>query len=200
MMITYVAFLRGINVGGRNLIRMDELARIFTSIGLRNVRTYIQSGNVIFDHTSANAAGLRKKIEKAIFDALGFEVTVIPRPLPELEAIFEQDCFSRVETGPEAVPFVVFLSDDPQTEARLPLISVSENIEVFDVKDRVAFALCRPKKNGLFGFPNKFVEKALGVAATTRNPNTVRKIIDLAQAESKSKTKPSRGTRSSRSK
>jgi len=199
-MIRYIAFLRGINVGGQKLIKMDELRRILTSIGLRNVQTYIQSGNVIFDHTSANADGLRKRIEKAIFEAVGFAVTVIPKSLAQVEAIVEQNPFSKIETGPEVVPFFVFLSDDPNAEPKLPLISVSENVEVFEVRERVAFALCRRKKNGLFGFPNKFVEKALGVAATTRNPNTVRKIIDLAVAESKTKTEQSRGTKSSRSK
>ena len=70
-MIRHVAFLRAINVAGQKLIKMEELARIFTATGFRNVRTYIQSGNVIFDHASGNSAGLRKKIEKTLRGAQG---------------------------------------------------------------------------------------------------------------------------------
>ena len=180
-MIRYVAFLRGINVAGQKLIKMDELGRTFTSLGFRNVRTYIQSGNVIFDHTSANSAGLRKKIEKAIHEVFGHEVTVILRPLSDIEAIVTRNPFRKVETGADAVPFVVFLADDPKTKPKLPLVSVTENIEVFEVRDRAAFTISRRKKNGSFGFPNKFVEKELGVAGTTRNVNTVWKIVAFAE-------------------
>ena len=74
-MTRYVAFLRAINVAGQKLIKMDELARIFTAAGFKNARTYIQSGNVIFDATSANTVALRKKIERALQDVLSITVT-----------------------------------------------------------------------------------------------------------------------------
>lgn len=181
-MIRYVAFLRAINVAGQNLIKMDELRRIFTSMGLRNVRTYIQSGNVIFDHPSTNSDGLQKKIEKTLRGVLGYEVKVILRPLTEIEAIVARNPFRKIKPGADVVGlFVVFLSDDPKTRPRLPLVSTTENVEVFELKDRAAFIVCRRKKNGLFGFPNKFVEKELGVAGTTRNITTVRKIVDFTR-------------------
>jgi uncharacterized protein (DUF1697 family) len=181
-MIRYVAFLRAINVAGQNLIKMDELRRIFTSMGLHNVRTYIQSGNVIFDHPSTNPDGLQKKIEKTLRGVLGYEVKVILRPLTEIEAIVARNPFRKIKPGADVVGlFVVFLSDDPKTRPRLPLVSTTENVEVFELKDRAAFIVCRRKKNGLFGFPNKFVEKELGVAGTTRNITTVRKIVDFAR-------------------
>jgi uncharacterized protein (DUF1697 family) len=180
-MIRYVAFLRAINVAGQKLIKMEELRRIFTSMGLRNVRTYIQSGNVIFDHASANSNGLRKKIEKTLLGILGYEVTVILRPLAEIEAMVKRNPFRKVPAGSEVGLFVVFLSDDPKTKPTLPLVSITENVEMFEVKDRAAFVVSRRKKNGFFGFPNKFVEKELGVSATTRNVTTVRKIVDFAR-------------------
>jgi uncharacterized protein (DUF1697 family) len=181
-MIRYVAFLRAINVAGQKLIKMEELRRIFTSAGLRNVRTYIQSGNVIFDHPSANPDGLQKKIEKTLLSVLGYEVTVIVRPLTEIEAIVARNPFRKIKPGADVALFVVFLSDDPKTKPRLPLVSNTENVEVFELKDRAAFTISRRKKNGLFGFPNKFVEKELGVAGTTRNITTVRKIVDFVKA------------------
>lgn len=180
-MIRYVAFLRAINVGGQKLIKMAELARIFTAAGFRNVRTYIQSGNVIFDAASANQVALRKKIEKTLQPALGYEVTVILRSLAEVEAIVRRDPFKKIETGAEAMLFVVFLSAEPKRKPKLPRASKTENLEVFAVKDRAAYIVSHRKKNGWFGFPNKFVEKELGVLGTTRNWSTVNKILKAAE-------------------
>ena len=180
-MIRYVAFLRAINLAGHKLIKMEELARIFTAAGFKNARTYIQSGNVIFDAGSANAAGLRKKIETTLQSVLGYEVTVILKPLAEIEAIVNRNPFRKVKAGPDVVVFVVFLSGEPMRAPKLPLVSKTENVEVFEVKDRAAFIVCYRKKNGLFGYPNKFVEKELGVLGTTRNWNTVNKILKAAE-------------------
>ncbi len=180
-MIRYVAFLRAINVAGQKLIKMDELARIFTAAGFKNARTYIQSGNVIFDATSGNAVALRQKIERALQDVLGYEVTVILRPLTDIEEIVKRNPFKTVKTNADAVPYVVFLSEEPQRTPKLPLISITENLDVFAVRDRVAFVVARRKQNGRGGFPNKFVEKELGVPGTTRNWNTVNKILEAAE-------------------
>jgi uncharacterized protein (DUF1697 family) len=71
---------------------------------------------------------------------------------------------------------------EPNSRPKLPLISATENLEVFAIKDRAAFILCHRKKNGWFGFPNNFIEKQLGVSATTRNWTTVRKIVARANS------------------
>ena len=180
-MIRYVAFLRAINVAGQKLIKMEELARIFTAAGLKNARTYIQSGNVIFDSTSANAVALRKKVEQALLNVLGYEVTVMIRPLANIEEIVRRNPFKKIKTSAEAVVYVVFLSDEPRHVPRLPLVSAVENLDIFEVRDGAAFIVTRRKKNGLFGYPNKFVEKELGVLGTTRSWNTVNKILKAAE-------------------
>ena len=179
--MVYVAFLRGINVGGRRLIKMDELARIFTSAGLKNVRTYIASGNVIFESGSANKATLTRKIEKALQEALGYEVTVVLRTLNELEGIVARNPFKGKLSGGDIMQCVVFLADEPKSRIQIPLISTTENLEVFEVTDRTAFVVSGRKKNGSFGFPNNFVEKQFGVAGTTRNWSTVNKILRAAE-------------------
>jgi len=180
-MTRYVAFLRAINVGGQRLIKMEELARIFTAAGLKNVRTYIQSGNVIFDSSSANAVALRKKIEKALLNVLGFEVIVMLRPLADIEEIVKRNPFKKTKADADQALFVVFLSEEPRQNPKLPLTSIVENLEVLEVTDRAAFIVLRRKKNGLFSFPNKFIEKELGVSGTTRNWNTVNKILKVAE-------------------
>ena len=177
----YVAFLRGINVGGRKVIKMEELARIFTSAGLRNVRTYIASGNVIFESGSGSTTGLTKKIEKALLQALGYEVTAVLRALRELESIVARNPFKGKSSGGDIMQCVVFLADEPKSKIQIPLISTTENLEVFEVTDRTAFVVSGRKKNGSFGFPNNFVEKQFGVAGTTRNWSTVNKILQAAE-------------------
>lgn len=102
--------------------------------------------------------------------------------------IVERNPFKKIKAGADVMLFVVFLSDEPQSKPKLPLISTTENLEVFEVKDRAAFILSRRKKNGWFGFPNKFVEKELGVSGTTRNITTVRKIVDFANAHAQSRS------------
>ena len=116
----YVAFLRGINVGGRKLIKMEELARICTAAGLKNVRTYIQSGNVIFDSASAKKTALTRKIESALKRALGYEVTVIVRNISDLECLVARNPFKSRASGADVMQFVVFLSADPKTKIKIP--------------------------------------------------------------------------------
>jgi uncharacterized protein (DUF1697 family) len=193
-MIRHVAFLRGINVAGQKLIKMEELARIFASMGLRNVRTYIQCGNVIFDHASGNSVRLRKKIERTLQDVLGYEVPVILRPLADIEAIVERNPFRKIKADDDVMLCVVFLSAEPPSKPKLPLISATEKLEVFEVRDRAAFIVARRKKSGWFGFPNNFVEKELGVLATTRQVTTVRKIVDFANASPLETRKKSNST------
>src|SRR5262252_1304630 len=180
-MIRYVALLRGINVGGRRLIKMDELARICSGAGLRNVRTFIASGNVIFESASGNKAALTRKIEKALAAALGYEVTVILRTVESLAALVQQNPFRGRPQGKDVMQFVVFLAAEPQDKIKIPLISTTEKFEVFALIDGAAFILSRRKKTGWFGFPNNFVEKQFRVAGTTRNWSTVNKILKAAE-------------------
>ena len=179
-MITYIAFLRAINVGGQKLIKMEVLRRIFESLGLKNVRTYIQSGNIVFASTSTNSTALTRKIEQKLKEVTGHEVTVILRKFSEIEVLVKQNPFRRIKPGSDGVLFVVFLSAMPTTKPKLPLVSKPENLEVLTIKDGAAFVVSRRKKNGLFGYPNNFVEKQLGVSGTTRNWSTVNKIVGFA--------------------
>jgi uncharacterized protein (DUF1697 family) len=178
-MTKYVAFLRGINVGGKKLIKMDALGRAFQSLGFENVKTFIQSGNVFFDDAETDLDILTKKIEARIHKSFGFEVTVILQTVASLQGIIKRNPFKKVEPDSDLVMFVTFLSANPLPKPKLPLLFPAENVELIAIKDRAAFFLCRRKKNGMFGFPNALVEK-LGVSATTRNWTTVNKIVALA--------------------
>lgn len=175
-MIKYIAFLRGINVGGRKLIKMEALRRIFESMGFANVRTYIQSGNVIFEARKKNLSTLRTKIENELKNTLGYEVSVIVLAFSDLALLEEKDPFKRIEMSKDVMLFVTFLSSEPTSTPKLPIAVEKENFEVIAVVGRAAFTVSRLKKNGRFGFPNDFIEKQFGVVGTSRNWTTVRKI------------------------
>jgi uncharacterized protein (DUF1697 family) len=180
-MIKYVAFIRGINVGGHKLIKMADLRDVFESAGFRNVSTYIQSGNVIFDAKETDAGVVVKKIEKKIYQSLGHQVTVILQTAAELKECVKDNPFKRIKPSEDVITFVTFMSAEPLQQQRLPFVITKENVEVLAIKNRAAFIVCRRKPNGMFGFPNAIFEKELGVSATTRNWATVNKVLELAE-------------------
>ncbi len=177
----HVAFLRGINVGGRGVLKMQDLARMFTSAGCENVKTYIQSGNVVFEARAGDLHRPHRTIEKQLRDRLGVEVKVVLRTSREIENLMRLDPFKKAGRDPKAKRYVAFLHGTPRSKPALPLISAKEGIEVFLVKNLEAFSLSREVK-GRYGFPNAFIEKELGVTATTRNWNTVGRIAALASS------------------
>lgn len=176
-MIRHVAFLRGINVSGQKLIRMEDLIQIFASMKFKNIKTYIQSGNVIFDSTEKNTDVLTKKIEFGLNKSLGYKVTVLLRTMPELEEMVMSNPFKKIKTDENVKPYVTFLSEAPKIKHEPPFQSKQKDVEVFEIKNRDVFCLGLPLSNGRFGFPNAFIEKEFGVLATTRNRTTINKII-----------------------
>ena len=179
-MTTYIAFLRGINVGGKRLIKMDDLRRIVESMGLKSVRTFIASGNVLFETSQTNRAALATKIEKKLLTAFGHDVPVVLQTIDELKDILKVGPFKKIKPSADVMMCVTLLTAEPKAGPKLPLKSAIENLEVLAIKNRAAFILCRRRKNGMFSFPNNFFEKEFGVTATTRQWNTIRRIVDFA--------------------
>jgi uncharacterized protein (DUF1697 family) len=179
-MTKYIALLRKVNVGGNNLIKMDALREVFETAGFKNVRTFQQAGNVVFESKAKNPAAIDGKVEKLLSKAFNADLRAIVFTVDELTRITKQDPFKRVEAG-DVMLCVAFLEDKPAHKPKLPLKSTNENLELIAVKDRAAFVVARRKKTGWFGFPNNFVEKELGVTATTRQWSTLRKLIDFAE-------------------
>ncbi len=114
---------------------------------------------LIFNSKSNNSAALAKKIEHTLQQTLGYEVPVILRTLSELEALVTRNPFRKIKTGDEAMPFVVFFSNQTKTTPKLPLISIKENLELFEIKNGAAFVVAGRKQNSRSGSPNALVEK-----------------------------------------
>jgi uncharacterized protein (DUF1697 family) len=167
----YVAFLRAINVGGHT-VRMEELRRLFESMGAANVQTFIASGNVIFDSTVKKERELEQRIEVVLETALKFPVATFLRSLPEVAAVAACPIFSAAEIEGAAALYVGFLKTAPPKAACVSVSAASTAAHQFRVHDRELYWL-RGSLVDEYEAP-KF-DKAIG-ASTVRNITTVRKI------------------------
>jgi uncharacterized protein (DUF1697 family) len=174
---TYVALLRGINVGGNTRIAMADLKRVFVDLGHEDARTYIQSGNVIFSARSPRPADI-EDIEKAIAAELGPKVRILLRTAGELDQVIATNPFAGA-TFDESKVHVTFLDETP-AKARVGSLRppAGEKAE-FSVVGREVFLNC-PDGYGRSKLNNAFFEKQLAVAATTRGWKTILKLRDLA--------------------
>ncbi len=177
-MDTYIALFRGINVGGNNILPMLELVAAFEDLGLSNIKTYIQSGNVVFQSKKINSVKLSQKIGAAIKKLRGFVVQVIVLDVNELENAIASNPFTGIEAKLNAL-HCFFLSSLPENPNLKALESVKKDSEQFKLIDKM-FYLYAPKGVGRSKLAMK-VEKILGVAVTARNWRTVIKIREMVE-------------------
>src|SRR5689334_20597070 len=174
-MSEYIAFVRAINVGGRAVVRMTDVRESFIAAGCERVRTFIQSGNVVFESSENDPSRLFQRIRTGLDELVGGQPGVSFRTTSEIERLVRATPFKEFESEPLIKLYVAFLEEKPSPKPRFPLHSPKEALEAFAMKNLDVFILSRRKPNGFYGFPNNFLEKELGVAATTRNWNTVTK-------------------------
>ena len=170
-----IAFLRAINVGGHN-VKMDRLRELFGSLGLSNVETFIASGNVIFDSPAESPGELERRIEEHLRGSLGYEVATFVRSASELAEISNYRPFpvSDLEAEGNSL-YIAFLPAVPDEEARQELLASRTGVDDFHVRGREVYWLCRGRMSES-AFSGAVLEKALGMRATMRNANTVRRI------------------------
>lgn len=178
-MTTYIAFLRGINLGKRN-VKSDELKSIFSEMSFDNVGTVIASGNVIFDAKEKNPEKLTKKIEKFLEDKLGYKVIVFLRSQAELESILEKNPF-KDDHGKDGKCYISFLSTEPPKDAAKEVLARSSDTEIFKLIGRELYMHFRVGFSDSEFFKKNDYEKVLGVIATNRNLNTPIKILAKMQ-------------------
>lgn len=171
----YIAFLRAINVGGHT-VKMADLRVLFERLGFRNVETFIASGNVIFEAPVGNLVQLEEQIGRQLQKALGYEATAFIRTPSELAAIVAFEAFPREEIeSPGATLFVVFLPAAPKDSVRRDLRAFRSEFDEFVVNGREVYWLCRTNLSDS-PYSRPLLTKTLGVPATVRNMNTVRKL------------------------
>jgi uncharacterized protein (DUF1697 family) len=183
-MTTYVALLRAINVGGHSIVRKGDLCSAFSEAGCQCVETFIQSGNVIFAAPPRTLTALVRKARVRLGELLDTVPEIIVRSSSDLAALIARSPFARYEAGPKLKLYVAFLSQTPKPQPSFPLSWPKEGLDLIGSTGPDVFVVSRPKANGMFAFPNKVIEDQLGVAATTRNWNTVTKLAKLLESKS----------------
>ncbi len=171
-----VAFLRAINVGGRR-VTMETLRALFQNMGLENVQTVLAAGNVIFEAPDdEEEEALARRMEGALAAGLGYEVAVMLRSGAEVTAVVQGSPFAAVERGPEATVYVMFLREEVTAVAAQRLEAGSNEIDELRVLGREVHWLYR-RGRGESTVGNGALERALGVAGTARNLNTVERLV-----------------------
>jgi uncharacterized protein (DUF1697 family) len=175
----YIALFRGINVGGNHLLPMRELVELLAGLGLQNIKTYIQSGNVIFETVEQDAAQLAQRISLAVRAHRGFAPEVLLLAAADLENVVDANPYPEAEPYPKTL-HVYFLASEPPSPDLKKLESLKLDSERFTLKGKL-FYLHAPDGIGRSKLATS-VEKALGVPATGRNWQTVCQITALARS------------------
>jgi uncharacterized protein (DUF1697 family) len=178
-MQTYIALLRGINVGGHHKLPMKALRGLLENLGLQNVQTYIQSGNVVFQSQEADTEELASQISAAIEKHHGFEPRILILTAAEMETAVQANPFPEGEAEPKSLHlfFLVAIPDSPDLAA---LDELKNDNERFELIDRV-FYLHAPDGIGRSKLVEK-VGKYINVSMTARNWRTVSKIMEMVAA------------------
>jgi uncharacterized protein (DUF1697 family) len=175
---TYIALFRAVNVGGNNRLPMQDLVRILVGLGLDRVKTYVQSGNAVFESADKDAAVLSKRISAAVAANRGFTPQLLVLKLSELEKAIAANPYPEAEREP-ATLHITFLSSAPKHPDLQSLSAVKKQSERFTLKGKW-FYLHAPEGIGRSKLAAR-VEKALGVPGTARNWRTVCKLAEMAR-------------------
>ncbi|GBD88134.1 hypothetical protein BMS3Abin03_02069 [bacterium BMS3Abin03] len=177
----YISMLRGINVSGQKKIKMDDLRSLYEELDFENVVTYIQSGNVVFDSKIKNTASLKLKIEAAIDEKYKFFVNVIIRTADEWQKVINNNLFGHIDLENESKKYLVtFLSAVPSAKSISELRQYVTKPDKLVVHNKEVY-LYIPNGYGKSKLSNTFIERKLGVEATTRNWKTVVKLYGLSR-------------------
>lgn len=178
----FIAFLRGINVGGKGMIPMADLKTMFAKEGFLDTRTLLQSGNVVFKTKTASTPDvLEKKIAAAIAKRFAADIKIMVRTPYELKKIVARNPFPDAARDDPSHLIIDFLSDKPAPAAAKAMAALSPKFpnEPFALDGR-EFFVHYSKDIGHSKFTNTIIDKTLGVSGTARNWNTVTKLIALA--------------------
>ncbi|WP_242918275.1 DUF1697 domain-containing protein [Pontibacter liquoris] len=176
----YIALLRGINVSGQKQIKMTDLKICLEEAGFQKVKTYIQSGNVVFEHESTNPQLVAGLVEQTILERFGFDIHVRITTASELKVILETNPYLNGREEDIKLLYVSFLSEEPAP------ISI-ENLQKVNCPEEFRIAgkhlyLFATNGYGNAKLNNNLIENKLKLKATTRNWNTITKLAEMAQA------------------
>lgn len=178
-MIAFVSMLRGINVGGQKKISMETLRGIYEGLGFAHIRTYVQSGNVVFVTSNQDRSALTERIETHIEQTCGYHVPVFIRQAHELQRILISNPFLTARHEDSSKLHVSFLYYIPTEPVWSKLTSPGDSGDEFARGELAIYLFC-PNGYGKTKLSNAFFERKLGMPVTTRNWNTVNALYKMA--------------------
>jgi len=179
-MTTWIVLLRGINVGGKNILPMKQLSATLAEAGYTDVMTYIQSGNVVLQSSKRrNAGSVARHIEQTLFDTCGLRTPTLVLSVKELEDAIRSNPYPTAESDPKSL-HLFFLERAPAESGLSAVSRLKSESESFAILGKTLY-LHAPDGVGRSRFA-RGTESALGVAATARNWRTVKKLIELTAA------------------
>jgi uncharacterized protein (DUF1697 family) len=180
----YVAFLRGINVGGNKKVSMEKLRKVLEGMGFTNVKTILNSGNVVFEigiTTSINR--LTIKIEEALEKKFKFPIPTLLRSFEDIQKLVATQPFAGIIVTPQTRLYITFLSHtDAESVVKIPYDSAEKDFNILRISDGAICSVLTlsPKRNTTDVM--KVLEKEYGPKITTRNWNTIQKVADIMRA------------------
>ena len=175
-MFKFVAFLRAINVGGGRSVKMQSLRQVFESLGFSRVATFIASGNVVFETTTKKTKTLERKIERALREALGYEVRAFVRGEAELAKIANFRPFRQAKFDPSWQMNIIFLTANFSQKLKQDVKALRKKTDEFEVHGQQIYWRRRRKQDGAL-FSTVPFERILGSAFTVRGADTIKKIV-----------------------
>lgn len=177
-MTTYISLLRGINLGAHYKIKMPDLTVLYESLGLTNVQTYVQSGNVVFTSEETDRARLEETIKAKIEEVYGYNVPVLVLAADELRRIAQANPFLTERNADPAHLHVTFLAHPPDDERVRGFVPPMSGEDEFILVGSAIYLFC-PNGYGRTKLTNNLFENKLKVAATTRNWRTVGTLVEM---------------------
>jgi len=178
-LVKYVAFLRGINVGGHKLIKMAELKKAFESLGFEKVETLLASGNVLFDAPKTGTTTLTDRVEEGLKRAFGYQIGVLVRTIEEIQKLGMAKPFKKIKVTPQTRLYVTFLSEKPKSKLKIPYESPEGGFKILRVSDGEVCSVVTLSPGKKTTDLMKVLEKEFGKKITTRNWNTVIKTATI---------------------
>ncbi|MFK7970524.1 MAG: DUF1697 domain-containing protein [Bacteroidia bacterium] len=180
---TFVAFLRGINVGGHHKVPMADLRKEMESLGFQQVTTILNTGNIIFDAADANEKQLEQKLANHLAGVFGFPIPVMIRSAQAVHDLWESEPFKDIEVTKEIRLYASLLAESPQVDISIPWSNENQSYKILDIKANIILSVLdlavtkTPK--GM-----EALEKLFGKNITTRNWNTIKRVIGKLEARS----------------
>ena len=179
-MKTYISILRGINVGGHKKLKMDDLRNMYEKLGFKNVKTYIQSGNVVFQNREISCKELEHKISTEILKLFSIEVPVIVISQIDMEIIYANNPFVNNQNKEISTLHTTFFSHQPE-KSEINKISGDFGNDEYIFTEKAVYVYC-PDGYGNSKLTNSFFETKLRITATTRNWKTVSELVQTAKS------------------